>query len=324
MSNAADTHCTWLRRLAPWCIALLGGGTAAADTATAPTAQPIPLTAQSRWSIRLPAESPVRFRGATNLDQTGIGGQAMMYPAPSAAGLLAAILTHGFLVESQKDEQQKKLQAEADRVLVPYGLLVATSTHEKLAERVLPLVPLPGQKAFSNQDDKRAGDWWIDIRPVYTMTQDQSSLILDAAMSIYMSTAPDTQAYQNTVRVVSRAQRETDLPATWSGNEGQRWHGATAAMLAQAVSIAVRDWQGTLGGHATPQRTVRFAEGHTERMERAQVLSEECENSVIKTLRGWLMVIPTRESVQQKLGCAVDAADPVPPASGVPVSAISL
>ncbi|MEX8517677.1 MAG: hypothetical protein AB3X44_04045 [Leptothrix sp. (in: b-proteobacteria)] len=313
--------------LLPVLVGFLSGSTGAQIPAISSNTV-TPLAEQTRWSIRLPKETAVAFQGSLSLDGAGPGAYQMMYPAPNAAGLIAAIITHGILAESTKNEQKRKLQTEADKILVPYQPLIESSTHQKLFEKALLSPSLQGDKSLVATNEKPQGDWWMDITPVYTMTQDQSSMILDNVTLIYTSNSSEKASYQNTIRVVSRAKTDDDLLAAWTGNEGQAWHQTTAEMLAQAVSIAVSDWQGAFSSADTTQRTIRYNEGRSEKMERAQLLSENCETSIIKTLRGWMMAVPTRDSIRQKLGCAttsttVQATPPAAAASGTPTAAVN-
>jgi len=60
------------------------------------------------------------------------------------------------------------------------------------------------------------------------------------------------------------------------------------------VDIAVA--QMAAAADETPSKTVRFPQGGTERIERAQVLAERCDRVLIRTLRGEIMSVPRRSS----------------------------
>jgi hypothetical protein len=48
---------------------------------------------------------------------------------------------------------------------------------------------------------------------------------------------------------------------------------------------------------------VRYNEGGTERMERAQVVSEQCGQLVLRTLRGNLISVPVKSAVPGEASC---------------------
>jgi hypothetical protein len=72
-------------------------------------------------------------------------------------------------------------------------------------------------------------------------------------------------------------------------------------MYAQSLDIALPDIGGA-GDSASPFRTVRYSEGGAERIERAQVLREQCGQVVLRTLRGNLAV--PRKAAPDQPGCA--------------------
>jgi hypothetical protein len=261
-----------------------------------------------------------------NLDEAGVGQQAMLYPAPNAVGLLAAIATHSLLTGSARNAQKQKLQAAADEVLEPFRPLIEATQPDGLLGRAWPATGLAGSPQWLPADAPpgtaatgTAGT--LEWLPAYLLTQDRRSLVLDLALAVRLRETPQSLAYQNTVRVVGRARPEADPKEAWTSNGGAAWHAATANLLAQALTMAMQDWQGQLGPTDTAARTVRYQEGDKERMERAQVLREGCDHTVIRTLRGWLMAVPSQELVRQRLGCAPAAAPAVAPIASAPVQA---
>jgi hypothetical protein len=124
------------------------------------------------------------------------------------------------------------------------------------------------------------------------MTQDQRALILENALAIYRPGAPSVAAYRNTIKVVSMPYDRTDLLSFWSENDGEKLKDESARLVARSLDIGMSDAIGRLSGYSNSHKTFRYFEGGTEKMERAQLIREDCERVLIKTLRGWLMSIP--------------------------------
>lgn len=242
----------------------------------------------------------------------------MLYPAPNAAGLLAAIVTHGLLTSSARNAQKQQLQAQADTLLEPLRSLIQATQPQPLLAAAWPGTGLAGSPKWLDMQapagagaaaDTAATLEWL---PTYTLTQDRRSLVLDLALAVRLRDTPEALAYQNTVRVVGPARPETDPNEAWLADGGAAWQTTTAHLLSKGLAIAMQDWQGQFGTTNTPARTVRYQEGASERMERAQVLREACDETIIRTLRGWLMAVPSQASVRQRLGCPSEAAPASP------------
>jgi hypothetical protein len=148
----------------------------------------------------------------------------------------------------------------------------------------------------------------MDIVPVFSMSQDQRALVLDNLVAVYDAADAKTPRYRNTVRVVSVPSGAEDPAAGWSANEGEALRSQTSALLAESLAVALRDMAGASA--AAAQKTWRYPEGGTERMERAVLLSEACERRVLKNLRGWLLSVPKADPDRSACGTATAVAGP--------------
>lgn len=249
-----------------------------ADAEVAPA--PVPVPATPRWVVRLPAADPVVFRGAENFDTAGTGAAPMLYPAPSAAGLLAVVLVHGLMNESAKSAQKAKLQEQADQVLVPYRKLLAAYTHAELAQ---------GAPAPASVDGQA---WQVDSAPVFSLTQDQQALVLDNVVSVRRAGSAGAAAYESVVRIVSAPTAEADPVAYWSKDNGAAFRAVAGALMRESIELAVSMADKTMPAGAAAQKTFRYFEGGTERVERASLVFERCARRVLLTLRETLMSVP--------------------------------
>lgn len=256
--------------------------------------RPLPISQETNWLLRLPKENTVAYRGVVSFDKAGAGNAHMSYPAPDALGFLAAVFTHGAIVESQKKSEKNRLQKDANKVLTPYEAILKNYSYKELMQRALDKTKTNNKTRLLVADETPSAEWVMDSIPVFSMTQDQSALILENAIALYPPNAKEP-AYKNAVRVVSRTNNNKDLTNFWIANGGTKLKEECADLLAHSIEIAMADATSTPNTE-TEHRTFRYFEGMNEKIERAGLVSEHCDHMVIRTLRGWLMSVPTRKS----------------------------
>lgn len=266
------------RRLTAVCVALL--------------ASLLTHVAAGAEQIELIGEDPVAFNGQANFDSAGLSSANMLYPAPSAGGLLAGILTHGFLLESRKQAQIKSIQATADAVLTPYRSILETLKATVVAQAAMDRLKRWAEGGSQARRERAVDDVWR-VSPKYALTQDQSALLLNAEIVKGSATATSV-APPMKVRVILAAPTGSDPKAHWLDHEGRNLRDAVASTLAHALVLAGEAGLGEASAPVAAQfRTIRYLEGSTERMERGSVLAATCNRQVIRNLRGGLMSVPT-------------------------------
>ncbi|MBQ0943308.1 hypothetical protein KAK07_08155 [Ideonella sp. 4Y16] len=262
-------------------LATLSTAAAAAPDPATPARWPV---AAGQWTLQLPKDlQRLEFHGELNVDQGAAGGGAMMYPAPSLAGFLAAVLTHAALVESSKSAQRDKALAEADQTLQPLAPALEALSPTALSAAVAPLLGAAPQPA-----------WQVEVAPVYVFSRDLRSLSVESHLLLRRAAADEVLA-RTAVRATAAPLAAERVPAGWTDNDGQALRQTAAQLLVQAVTAGLRSLAGDWDQATAPQRTVRYPFGGGERIERVQVLESRCEGAVVRHLRGDLMVIPWRD-----------------------------
>ncbi|HEX7863853.1 MAG TPA: hypothetical protein VF555_02830 [Variovorax sp.] len=251
------------------------------ETISAPVVAP----ALPRWSVQLPAAGPVPFRGVVSFDEAGVGAGGMLYPAPNVAGLLAAVITHGLINESSKSAQKTKLQQKADEVLVPYKAVLSTYTHAELARQV----------AMVGQAEAQ---WLVESAPVFALTQDQTAVVLENSLKVRKAGTAGPAVYERMIKVVSAPMAEQDPVAYWTGDNGARLRQVAGELMRESVDLSVSMAAKTLPGNATTQKSFRYFEGKTEKVERAGLIAERCARRVLLTLREDLISVPFSSSTE--------------------------
>jgi len=284
---------------------LLGGPLLAVQAMAAPDSAGV--AAPATFTLKLPAEQKVAFRGMVNFDDAGVAGTQMLYPAPNAVGLLVAVLTHGAIVESAKNSQRTQMQEAADKVLDAYKADLSDFDHGQLLQRGLAQQALMGSHRHVEAGGSDEADWIIESAPVFTLGQDQSVLILDNTVAVRTRDEPQKVLHQAVVKVVWNTREQTVPADYWGAGQAGKLKEASALLFAHSLGLVLDHVvKPSLQGEV-PQKTYRYAEGKKERMERGSLVRTQCNRVVIKNLRGWLMSVPAPP--------AADSAAQAPPCS---------
>lgn len=230
-----------------------------------------------------------------------MSGATMLYPAPSLAGFFAAVLTHAAIVQGVRASEISAKQAEADKVLEPHSNVLTRMSSQALIES--------SSKRLTITTLERGRGLVVEIVPQYSLSSDRRVIVLDNAIRIRNASKSNTSVFENTVRVVSRPCDADDPLAHWSANDGQALIDESAAMLAHSVEIALMPSQNERNIAA---RTQRYRFGASQKMERGQVVAELCGRVVLRTLRDWLMSVPTEttgDAERCTVSYAMNAAD---------------
>ncbi|WP_426189975.1 hypothetical protein [Massilia sp. DWR3-1-1] len=270
------------RRLAA-CLAAVGALASGAGAADLPPG----------LCLRGPAQPQVAFHGLPNFDGAGGSATPILYPAPNLAGMLGGVIAHGLLVNGGREREKERIREEADKVLLPYHGDLAQFNHEQLLGAALAQARVAGAKRLAAAATVAGVDETVlDSAPLFYMTQDRRALVLVNTLTVRIAGA--AAAVQKMVRVVS-APRARDAEADWTDGTPNLLRRTSIGMQARAIEIALADANADYrAGAAAPFRTVRYDEGGVERMERAQVVAEQCGELVIRTLRGELMAVPRK------------------------------
>jgi hypothetical protein len=247
------------------------------------------------WSLRLPKDDKVVFRGMVDPDKAGLRSPYGMLYGPGPVGALITLGIQSAVVDTVRSRQMQKLQEEADKVLSPYEEALGSYSHKELMQKALDKSATPGRKLVDFAEKPGTG-WFVESTPVFAMTQDQKAIVMENAVLIY---APGASAasYQNIVRVVSQPKPEADPADYWNANRGEKLKEESATLLAHSLDLALREAMRPQRAEDAPQRTFRYVEGAVEKIERAELVSEYCNRWVIRNLRGFLMSVPARPGV---------------------------
>jgi hypothetical protein len=244
------------------------------------------------WSLRMPPDAVVSYHGVASFDEAGVGTTGMIYPAFGVASLLVAMVTHGVIVDAAKQSQKERMQAEADQVLAPYRSSLDKYPLRDLLQTAIARAKV-GAEAHLLEPGVDAGQSTVvESLPVFKLTQDQRAIVLDNLLAIQMPGVKPEAAYRTSIRIVSSPSNAADPAAVWLANDGESIKDESARLLAASFDIAFNDMTKAVPSGSPVYRTIRYMEGTIEKIERAQVLVEQCGRILIRTLRGNLMSVP--------------------------------
>jgi hypothetical protein len=275
------------------CLAAVCAPAAAGDD----TAAKIPSFGSDNWALRVPEADGVSFQGQPNRDGAGGGTPQIMYPAPNMAGFIAALVTHGLINESSKNAERQRIQEQANRVLEPYADVLSALSYRALIEHASGKIDKASAPELIGPADSSSRTWVMEVTPLYVMTPDQRAIILDNTVRVFAN-GDSNPSYARVIRVVSPPLVETDGEAilkAWKNDDGALIRSTSSDLLAESLKVALEDVRAVQTAEER-HRTFRYREGGFERIERAQLVSEECHRQVLRTLRGWLLSIPASRS----------------------------
>lgn len=244
--------------------------------------------AAASWSLVAPSSERVEFRGLASFDYAGINsGTALFVGAGNpvfAAVTAASFIVNAAVINHSREAQKTSVQMEADKVLLPYQTSIAAYRSQDLYIRAA--------MQSRAHDTRTATPWQATATPVFSMTQDQKAIVLDSLVEV-RAPGSGTPAFASPIRVVGAPASTDDAVTYWTAADGEALRATSESLLAESLRVALLFADTGMPAPTPGARSVRFMQGSTERVERAEVLQEDCGRTLLRTLRGNLMSVPT-------------------------------
>jgi hypothetical protein len=298
------------RQLVGWSLLIC---TFALNTAFAQTNQEIKqalIQPGQELALRLPKEDVVTYQGMVSHDAVGLGTGGMFYPAIGGLpGFFAALVTHGLINESSKKSQKTAKQLEADKVLLPYQDVIQTIKYAELIQAAKSKFLNSRVSQFIHADKPPSSEWVVESVPVYSLTQDESALVLQNLISIYAPGKYQKAIYQNVIKAVSKPTTAEKAQDVWLADSGKEFKHTSIELMSITLDIAFREASGDFINLSEQQKTYRYKEGKTDTFERAYRITSECGRALLKNLRGAYMSVPAEDTIDNQSSdtkCAID------------------
>jgi len=253
-------------------------------------------------AVKIDGDKQVKFLGYTDFDDAGAKGGQIMYPGGNAGVFLVSVLTHSATVSSIKNSEKQRLQDKADEVLRPYSGNIKDLTTDKLINDGIKAEPQVGELQLTSYEQKKQQDGWIiESSPVFFLTQDLSSIILQNPVIIYEKNNAAKPRYRNLVEIVLHLPQDKSA-APYLAENG-RLADISASLFSSSLKLSIQDAQQQLSKDGA-DKTFYYYVGKEKVFERGRLVHIDCEHMTIRTLHGWLKSVPLpAESANESSNC---------------------
>jgi hypothetical protein len=235
------------------------------------------------------------FFGLLKTD-TGREGASIMYQGGAGlAGFFAQVLTHAVMENEAQKKVLKEAQEEADRVLKNYEDLILQNTVSSLIQSSVeqlgssnPVISIVNAESGVENENRL----FIESLPIYYMSQDQKSIVLEHQLSAYYSDEPEKIIYQNMAKAISKKQNIEEDASRWKANSGELFFEATADLHLSSLNVLLKDMYKNLNSQ-TNEATHKYYIGEKKYYVRGKVLHEDCGYRAIRNLKGNILIFQT-------------------------------
>ena len=259
--------------------------------------------------IKTDFHKDVVFQGQYNFDDIDLKTDPVLYPGDSAAVFFAAIIAHAYTADAIKSGAMSQVQENANRVLMPYQRYLQKFENDELVscvinnvnnqydfqiskfqnKKVSPGKSSPGKSPLG----KSPSGWLLKSEPVFYMTQDQRELILKHVMYVYRMSAPEVVVHKNIIEVSSARTDESRPLDFWVYKN--KLPAISSELYAKSIKLFIDDMISPDGAHSNnPQKTFRYTQGGVKMFERGTLIENECGQTTMRTLRGWIKSFPSK------------------------------
>jgi len=254
--------------------------------------------------LDMPWLEPVLFQGYLNAGTVSSNSYNTPYydAGIGAAGPAIQILAQVIGTKSARNRKYAKAQAEADQVLAEHTDMVQAISHEDLYLQFKQQALIAEHSVEVFTPDKNELKFFIALEPVFTISQDKSSMMLNNKVQIYSRKKPKKPVFTQEFIVVSESISTDQIDDYWRLDSKENFLDlskylfarSTELMLAAMVSESI---------HEGKQKTFKYKFGNETRYERAtqvryQHLDSSCDRTLVTTLASNLMSLPSAS-----LGC---------------------
>lgn len=250
--------------------------------------------------FKLPTDDRVNYSGFVEDPRESSQG-AMLYPAPSAAGFLAAILTHAVISGSVQDSQKKTHLEKSNQVLQPFlEVIDKFKGSDFLSAALSDLTSTQKKKILTEGSALGDCGFLIELNTLFTLTQDKSAILISNIVS-FSKNGVDAN-HRKMVRVISAPHDGLDMTQTWLSDQGSVLQKESVNLLAKSIDLAIKNFVGKYKNESVA-KTVRYRFGLKDKFERAHIFEESCSQVVFKSLRGELFSVPIADSDETAKKC---------------------
>jgi hypothetical protein len=250
-------------------------------------------------NILFVSPGPVDVRGVYNPDDN-IGGNGMLYAGDAGAGgMLAQVLIHAAISSSAQDKKLAEQQKQANKILEPIqDLITKIDTtmleHESPHYRFVTTAPDDAVLVVRSQ-------------PIFFVSQDFTTFSVRNMVEVSTLAAPTKKqrgkkkkstSYENLIEVIGAPVAKGSELELYRKDDGKELDAIFSDLYRISLELLIADFQDKYAT-GTPQVSFRFTQGEHSRFERGNVLQSDCNRTLIRNLRGWLISFNTPQDPQK-------------------------
>ncbi len=273
-----------------------------------PQVRPVDATMAKRldgsWVAIVGEDRLFTFNGEYR-DSKAQNGYQMLYPASDFAGFLVGVATHAALQSAQNDAHLEAQRKISDEVLVPYRQVLDEIRVHEAFRRALQLSEF-GAGIDVADESKDTTVPQVSLAAHAIMAQSRRALIIDLVAKVRDPSNPDdTSGYVHKVRVISDPIEVNyhSVNDYWLADDGRQLKQTVSSLLAKAIDLFTADATRHLHSLEQKQITARYQYGNEQRRERAVLLEQSCTRQTLRTLRGWVLSVPVKDSLKGEAQC---------------------
>lgn len=264
----------------------------------------------SQLFVKVPTGTAI-FIGKAAPNSGDIGHPSMLYPAITPIDFFAAVITHAAIAESIKNDKKNRAQDVADKVVIPYRTFIKDLVNQALITQLSDIAFSKGFQLKHYKDSQSDKDIVLDITPIYLLSQNQDTLTLRTQFIAYYKKNENITLkkrpvlYQNQIEILSPKIHTEDPTEYWLSNNGEKLLETMRSLLSNTLKLGAIEIGSNKIIKKGNDQNFRYDDGDIVAFERARIIQEDCEQVIIRTLRGWLKSIP-RERLKGQHPCNIN------------------
>lgn len=262
---------------------------------------------QSSIVLQGPSEPGIPILGYLDTNYVGTEPYGMMYPAGDLATGVAAVLTHSFIVEKQKDGLRKEAYVKANFVASPYKPHFSNYSIRQWLQTTLPNInhTVSGKNISVTDNQQGNAELVFSFQPTFFIYQDQKNIEVRNAIRIYDKLKPNHVLYQNIVEVVSN-DAIGEPNSYWLNNDAKNLEAIGKELFEISLVTGLKDYY-ALFQNPSKEKTFKIDQGGIISFERGTLVYADCDRFTVRMLRGWLKSLPKKAGLnlgKDSIGCS--------------------
>jgi len=253
---------------------------------------------QGHFMIDMAWLEPVTFQGYLDAGSVSSRSSSPMYidTGVGAAGPAIQLIAQAFGTKHARNRQYSKAQQDADQVLAEHVDKIADLSIEEFYFDFKKIAELKQYSVEVFTPEKKSGDFFIRMEPVFMLSQDMRSVMLRNKVQIHHRKRIRKPIFKQQFVVVSKPIEFENISQFWQQKGDDNLRQLSQNLFKKSI-ILMLDELSEKHVSESKQKTFRYKFGDTAMFERASLTksrlqTEHCDRSNVITLGGDIMSLP--------------------------------